>query len=507
MALLFQLQSTSSVAYPFSDVSIQSGLRRPFGPRIKYGGASVADLDGDGHPDLILGHHDDRSLQVYFNNGDGTFTISPFSMWRDTHALTPTRLSPRRKTMNFLLSRGGAFGTKPNPPIFIEVQSNRSLIDVTEKSGLSINVGRGRSSLFVTLKTKHRARLDCILFNAVPITDKNFLVVPHQKAFLVTSDGSFVGRSLTGGLEIAQNSYGTVTDVDGDGRLEIVSFQNVSIWKVDERDNFKVEDISRNVLPATSNLFSTVSIAELDYDNDGRWDLFISRSTTGELKWLNHRRNEVHNVLLRNIGGKYVAVTQRVGIDISGTASRGVTAGDFNNDGYIDILISQYTGHEDILYMNRNGKKFQRVNPGFNRSIHTVAGDAPTAVDFDGDGRLDVVLSEGDWFNKSTGGFYKLMKNENNVGKNFLLVRVQNAPGRRATSMYAIVKVQLNKKKFMIRRVGSPGSTVSNSYIERLHFGMGNWLFATNVSVTWMDGTVRFRQNVRANSSIKFGVI
>lgn len=110
VSIIFLIHTKSvliSVCYPFQDVSQQAGMLRPYGGRKKYGGPSIADLDGDGWPDLLFGHHGGRAcIQVYFNNQNGTFTQSDFTFYRDLHGINAMRVHPSEQTMHFLLYRG-----------------------------------------------------------------------------------------------------------------------------------------------------------------------------------------------------------------------------------------------------------------------------------------------------------------------------------------------------------------------------------------------------------------
>lgn len=491
----------ASLAFPylvhaqrFLDVSQEVGFERPFGPRIKYGGAAVADLDADGYPDFLFGHHDHNSLDLYFNNRDGTFERSSFQMWRDTHGLTPFRMSPRKRYMHFALSRGGQNGQSPNGPLIFSVRHNRSVEDITEHSGLlPMALGRGRTAVFMNLRKWRHTRPDVIFMNAALPNFTN----QHHRAFEVLPREKFRPRVLQGGFASIRNAYGTVTDVDDDMRVELVSFQHLKVHAVS--GGFRLRDVSSSVLPAGLDFRGVVAVAELDYDNDGRWDLYVARTTTGDLKWLQGRSHD--DYLLRNVGGHYEDASRTAGIPL-GTQTRGVTVGDFNNDGHIDILLVLYD-KPDILLRNNGDGTFASRNARLMRAP-TVRGDMATAVDYDRDGKLDVVLSEGDWFKKSAAGFYRLMKN---IGafQNYLLVRVKSSPTGKATSLHAVVKVHAEGLS-MMRRVGSPGTAVSISYVELLHFGLGNVETVSNVTVQWTDLHVEALSDVGANDILTFGI-
>lgn len=545
-----------SQAYPFRDVSRAAGLIGPFGRALKYGGAGIADLDGDRYPDLLCVHHDQRSLQVYFNLGNGRFRQSRFIKWLDTHALNPIRLTPFDRRMYFVLSEGGSFGLKLKPPHVFRITKRRDVIvDVSAQSpDLQFSKGRGRSSIFLSLRTDRRMRVrpDMIATNA----DGNSIMVgrktkkkknekksPNHFAFQVYPNRTLHRRRLRhrpGHRKFAfmTTNYGGVTDIDNDGTMEVVLLAEVSVWKLVA--DFTLQDITMRVVPRLKKkknrfanrsiktaLNSATAFAEIDYDNDGDWDLFFTQSAKRDMPWKSWILPR-HDLLLRNNhinknrkhkakhtrGTMFTDVSVSAGIPRPGrsTESTGVTVGDFDNDGWVDIFIIRYQSPSSpgsrpamILLRNQGNGRFRSVQHGLTRGKN-VRGDMATAVDYDLDGRVDLIVSEGDWFDKSKGGFYRIMRNVMMTGNGFLLVSVKNGPNRRCTSLHAVVVVFMVNGRRMMRRVGSPGTAVAVSYIETVHFGLGKEGFVRSVRVKWVDGTVRENKLVRANSTVSFGV-
>ncbi len=137
-------------------------------------------------------------------------------------------------------------------------------------------------------------------------------------------------------------------------------------------------------------------VAWLDFDNDGLQDLLIVNG--GDMPRL--RRMIAHEALppaphslylFHNLGaGKFKEVTDNAGLtDLYwGT---GVNAADYNNDGFVDILITNIG--VDLLYRNNKDGTFSEVGQaaGLSRDVawHTGSGFA----DFDGDGFLDLYVA------------------------------------------------------------------------------------------------------------------
>lgn len=488
-------------SYPFKDVSFDVGLVHPFGKLKKYGGPAIADLDGDGYPDMLFGHHGPRPIQIYFNNGNGTFTLSKIRIGGDTHALNPIRLSPHDQYMHFVLSRGGSFGKKPTPPIVFRISNNRDKkVEVTENSpDFKHTRGRGRSIIFTFLKTNKTTHIrpDAISFNA---GGKEFI-------FEVSANHVFHERNTTGALQDWRRTFGAVTDVDNDGHMEVVTLGRFSIWKLSS--DYMLDDISETILPRDLRALAATSFAEFDYDNDGKWDLIVTQSATNNLRWRKRIKVQIPrpNILLKNIGGRYVTRTLYAGIPTFGNRSEttGVTVADFDNDGCVDIfMVRYYESPSMVLLKNLCNGTFQAVPHGFGREAG-VPGAMATAVDYDLDGRVDLVVAEGDWDFEDKGGNYRVIRNVIENGNSFLLVRVKNAPGFTCTSLHAVVTVLTEDGVRMMRRVGSSGTTVSVCYMETVHFGLGNRTSVRSVNVVWANGSSEERNFVIANSTLSFG--
>ncbi len=124
-------------------------------------------------------------------------------------------------------------------------------------------------------------------------------------------------------------------------------------------------------------------VAFLDYDGDGRPDLFFVQSAD----WPQTRRRTTTQALYRNRGeGTFEDVTQKSGLAVEMYAI-GVAAADYDNDGHVDLFINALG--PDRLFHNRGDGTFEDVtqkagvsDPGF--------GTSATWIDYDRDGRLDL---------------------------------------------------------------------------------------------------------------------
>ena len=131
----------------------------------------------------------------------------------------------------------------------------------------------------------------------------------------------------------------------------------------------------------------------LDYDNDGKMDIFFSNGA--QLPELKKTNPSYYNCLLRNKGdGTFEDVTAKAGV--AGERldySYGVAAGDFDNDGWPDIFIAN-TGKNTLYHNNGNGT-FADVTDqsGLGTEPPDTLSVQAAWFDYDNDGLLDLILS------------------------------------------------------------------------------------------------------------------
>src|SRR5450755_182028 len=131
----------------------------------------------------------------------------------------------------------------------------------------------------------------------------------------------------------------------------------------------------------------------LDYDNDGQIDILLTDN--GPLGGL---------ALLHNVGGKFEDVTRAAGLDPA-THAVGCTTGDYDNDGAVDVAFVSSSGWVVLLHNEKNGSfKDVTVSAGLRRPV----GSSPepgaalgrlgrvgvTFVDYDHDGDLDLYVTQ-----------------------------------------------------------------------------------------------------------------
>jgi len=120
--------------------------------------------------------------------------------------------------------------------------------------------------------------------------------------------------------------------------------------------------------------------AWFDYDNDGWEDLYLTGGDSVDK-------------LFRNLGnGKFEDVTARAGLEFTSSFnSNGVLALDYNNDGYKDIFISTADNHTNLLIKNLGNGKFENVSK-IAGITHRTYSFSSAAADFNNDGFVDIYV-------------------------------------------------------------------------------------------------------------------
>ncbi len=132
-----------------------------------------------------------------------------------------------------------------------------------------------------------------------------------------------------------------------------------------------------------------LGVVTADFNDDGWMDIYVANDSQDNQLWMNQRDGTFRNAAL--LAG--VAVT----VDGRAEASMGVDAGDFDNDGDEDLVMTELTGEGSNLYVNKGSALFMdrsvlsRLGPSTVRST----GFGTAWVDVDNDGWLDLISVNG----------------------------------------------------------------------------------------------------------------
>lgn len=211
-----------------------------------------------------------------------------------------------------------------------------------------------------------------------------------------TAGGKFKDVTLDVGLPpLTPVSLVAIVDLDGDGWEDLILGPGL-IFRNHEGRRF--ENVSaRSNLTSLAHLRKTErasGIAVADYDRDGRMDLYVFRASSvpREGSWVKGKiGDDYENQLLRNMGDwRFEDVTNRTGTDGGKRSTFSAVWWDANDDGWQDLYVIHEFGNGVLLVNERAAefKEHQLVNgPADFGSMGVTCGDV------DNDGKLDLYVA------------------------------------------------------------------------------------------------------------------
>ena len=134
---------------------------------------------------------------------------------------------------------------------------------------------------------------------------------------------------------------------------------------------------------------SGLGVTAADFNDDGWPDVYVANDLRANQLWLNRGDATFEDIAL--ISGT------AVNADGQAEASMGVTVGDFDDDGDEDLFMTHLTGETNTLYLNDGRATFADATNRFDlgRSSRVMTGFGTLWFDYDNDGLLDLFIANG----------------------------------------------------------------------------------------------------------------
>jgi hypothetical protein len=341
-----------------------------------YGmGCAVGDYDNDGCPDLYLTALGPNHL--FHNNGNGTFTdvtrkagvgdprFSTSAAWLDydrdglldlfvcnycdwSPALNPVLTDARgRKHM------AGPRRYKGASSALYRNRGDGTFEDVTRRAGVYSAAGKSLGVLVSDLDDDGWP--DLVIANDM---EPNLLYRNNR-------DGTFREMGVEAGVAYANTGKARAgmgidsADIGNNGREAIVignnSTEGLALFQADTASGSAFTDVAEAAGLFTPSLpFLTFGALFVDVDNDGLKDLFVANGHVDEaIQYTQPNTTFAERPLLfRNVGGgRFREIGAAAGPALQApTVARGVAAGDFDGDGRLDLLVSVNNGRPMLLH-------------------------------------------------------------------------------------------------------------------------------------------------------------
>lgn len=358
----------------FKDVTAQSKITG----NGSYGtGVAVGDYDNDGHEDVYITNFGPNIL--YHNNGDGTFSdvteragvgdpawsssaaffdfdndgyLDLFSVNYVKYRFDANPVCAEKNIRSYCHPR---FFSGLAPKLYRNLGNGR-FQDISEKSGISHLEGKGLG--VVAADFDGDGWLDIYVAND---TTRNFLLKNN-------GNGTFADVTLLSGT--GYNSEGEAEagmgvdagDYNGDGLFDLLvtnyDLETNALYRNEGRWQF-IDQRWPTGLAKTDHRFLGFGTGFFDYDNDGDLDLFIVNGhVLDNIELIREGLTYAQpNQLLENRSGKFYESAEFLRYSsLSPKVGRGASFGDVDNDGDLDVLISN-SDREPTLLRNQIGQR------------------------------------------------------------------------------------------------------------------------------------------------------
>ena len=510
----------------FVDVTRKSGIdfKHTNGKSQRYfivetlgSGVATFDYDNDGWTDIYFVNSGQVLHQIpkltnvlYRNNGDGTFT--------DTTTSSGTGDSGYGigVTVGDYDNNGTVdlYVTNYGKNILYHNNGDGTFTDVTDKAGVG-HLGCGTGCAFTDFDLD--GDLDLYLANYVPkdqITSnsgsngyRNPIFYDGEIDVLYESNGDSTFTVITsqlGNSTIFRDARGlgvVAVDYNRDKFADIYiandKSKNLYFHNNGDQTFTEVATLAGVGHDASGNALAGMGIAVGDYDNDGWIDMFVTNFAY-EFNNLYHNEKEF-----------FIDTTSSAGL---GNPSYlyvgwGTFFFDFDNDGDLDLFVAN--GHimdndelqsdqltyaqPDQLFENRGDGKFTEISissGNYFSQKHVARGSA--YFDYDNDGDLDVLIS-------NSNHFATLLRNDGGNHRSWLQITLIGTKSNR-DAIGAHVTIQYDNQ-IQVREVQSSGSYCSvNDF--RLHFGMNVATQVDLVEVRWTSGSIQKLEDIMVNQHL-----
>jgi hypothetical protein len=332
--------------------------------------------------------------------------------------------------------------------------------------------------------------------------------LPGESDFLFRNDGGrFTDVSEKAGVADPSGAFGLGIawfDASADGWPDLyVANDSMANYLYVNRKDGTFEDTAFPMGVAVSEdggEQGSMGVAVGDYTNSGRFSLFVTNFSEEYNALYRHDGGHFTDVSFRS-------KTAHSSLPYVGW---GTAFLDYDNDGRLDLFavnghvypqldnarLGASAGYRQraLIYESRGDGTFDEVAARFGPPLTVERASRGAAVgDLDNDGRLDLVINDLD-------GSPQVLRNELAAAGHWLIVKLRGAGGN-TNAIGAVVRTRAGTLA-QSRLVQSGTSYISQDDM-RLHFGVGRASVVDAVEVRWPDGTTTTRERVAANQVVE----
>ncbi|MBN1634783.1 MAG: VCBS repeat-containing protein [Ignavibacteria bacterium] len=445
----------------FTDLGVTMGVADPGAAQ----GVTFVDVNNDGFLDIFLVNNNTPS-KLWINNGGTGFTES--SAGWGVNITAPTRGISCGDFDNDGFVDAMIGNWQQNIMLF--KNSGTAFTNFTATAGVLYMSYGGSINWF---DFNNDGKLDVLFANNG---------MPPRYNYFFRNDNlmSFTEVALSVGLNDSSSTLALASgDYDNDGDLDMFlgtqSNPNSLLTGIlyQNNGNGTFTDVTQTSGVTTD--FYTWGAEWGDYNNDGWLDLYLA-STTG------------FNQLYKNNGnGTFTEVSMSVGLNTAGS-SYSCSWFDYDNDGDLDLYVARGQNNADNMFRN-DGGIFTDVASAIGMT-DVQHSSAVSAGDFNNDGWVDLYVN-------NNGSANRLFKNNGGNSNNWVHFKLQGVNSNRS-AIGSRVTVKTGSLSQIREVEGGSGGKGQNSL--PLEFGLGTATVIDSVIVRWTNGLVQGFANVVPNT-------
>lgn len=233
------------------------------------------------------------------------------------------------------------------------------------------------------------------------------LEMPHNHLYRNDGKGKFTDVTDKAGLAPDMYSIAVAAaDYDNDGNVDLLVTGYGQAILYHNNGNGTFTDVTAKAGIQVDRW--SISSTWLDYDKDGCVDLFVGRYVQFDPKYrafypadnypgpLDYE-GETNKLYHNNCNGTFTDVSEKSGIEALRGRTMGVTAADYDGDGWPDIYVAN-DKTENFLFHNKHDGTFEEVasqaDVAYGQSGESTSAMGPVFADVDGDGLLDLWVTD-----------------------------------------------------------------------------------------------------------------